>query len=406
MRILIGCNRYFPDVAGGGNRVAFDAARFLVSKGNEVAFVCEGIPGKPLQERLDGVHVVRYSVPGYDLDYLSRHQRAAKRALQQALGGWRPDVLWGHMPLQMSAMMNAFPDAFMTYTVHSPVLEEAKLSQSNGGAGRMFSGAVKGRVLSYIEDRCCQAASVITVLSQFTRREIARLHGDQVAAKVRIVPGWADLSRFQPAASRDAIKQSLGWPLDHTVFFSVRRFFPRMGLDRLLGAAGMLRDQRLDFHLYLAGEGPLRADLESQIARLHLDDHVRLVGVLTEPQLAAMYSAADASVIPTRALECFGLIAVEAMSAGTPALSTPVGALPEIISPFEPKWLSRDNSAAAIADLLSAFIQKQVPEHSPAEIRSYVDQHYSQSQALPRFINAAFDGALSEMSAESRPQVK
>src|SRR5258708_2371537 len=105
MRILIGCNRYFPDVAGGGNRVAYDVAKYLASTGHEVALLCEGLPGKPESEMSDGMRVLRYSIPRFDLDFFSRHQRAAKQTLKRQLGDWHPDLLWGHMPLQMSAMI-------------------------------------------------------------------------------------------------------------------------------------------------------------------------------------------------------------------------------------------------------------------------------------------------------------
>ena len=389
MRVLIGSNRYFPDVAGGGNRVAFDVARQLVAGGHDVALLCEGIPGKPQSERLDGIHVLRYTVSRLDLDLSRRHQRAARKTLQKALADWTPELLWGHMPLQMAAMMDCFPDVPMTYTMHSPVAVESMEAESGVafGLGRAF----KSKILLNIERRCCEAASVITVRSEFTKSEIQRLHGAAVAAKAKLVPGWADIHLFHVAPSRSGAKSELEWPAEKTVFFTVRRFVPRMGLDRLVSAAGMLRDQGLDFHLYIAGKGPLRAEIESQIARLDLETRVRLVGSVSEQQLALMYSAADAFVIPTRALECFGLVAVEAMSAGTPVLSTPVGALPEIINRIEPKWLARDNSAEGIAHLMKSFVEQKVPRHSAHELRRFVEDNYSRDRALPLFVHTATD---------------
>lgn len=390
MRILLGSNRYFNDVAGGGNRVAWDAAQHLASLGHEVALLCEGIDDKPESDVVAGnVRILRYYVPGFDLDFFSRHQRAARKVLLRQLqsAGWVPDILWGHMPLQMAAMMEVFPASRMSYTMHSPVSVEIFESGSSlaGGLGLRVKSALGLK----IERRCCAAASVITVLSQFTRSEIKRLHGPAIEAKVKITPGWADLSRFHPAASKAAVKTELDWPHDRVVFFCVRRLVSRMGLDRLMDAAAMVRDRGLSFHLYIAGTGPLRAELESKIAGARLEDRVRLLGAVSEPQLAAMYSAADAFVIPTRALECFGLVAVEAMSAGAPVLSTPVGALPEIIARIEPQWLSRDNSATAIAGLLAAFVEHRLPVHSPQRLRRFVEENYSRSKALSEYVQTA-----------------
>src|SRR5579863_954251 len=130
MRVVIGSNRFFPDVAGGGNRLAYDAAQHLVSLGHDVALLCEGIPGKPESEMVDRIRILRYRVPMLDFDFLSRHQRAARKTLKRCLQDWQPDLLWGHMPLQMSAMMDVFPAARMTYTMHSPVSVEAAESGS------------------------------------------------------------------------------------------------------------------------------------------------------------------------------------------------------------------------------------------------------------------------------------
>lgn len=387
MRILLGSNRYFPDVAGGGNRVAYDCAQYLVSQGHDVALLCEGITGKPERDTIEGIRVLRYFLPRLDIDFLFRHQRAAKKVLGRNLSGWVPDLIWGHMPLQMAAMISVYPEVRAVYTLHSPVSVETVEAESPGVFALGLK--VKSKVLLQIERRCCEAASVITVLSQFSRSEIQRLHGSEIAAKTKMAPGWADLTRFHLEPSRSAVRDAMDWPRDKAVFFSIRRLVERMGLDRLIDAAAIVRDRGHAFHLYIAGKGPLRAKLEAQISRLGLEDRVRLVGSVSEQELASMYAAADAFVLPTRALECFGLVAVEAMSAGCPVLSTPVGALPEIISRIEPKWLARDNQAAAIADLMSAFVENRLPQHSPRELREFVCVNYAKERALPGFIRVA-----------------
>jgi glycosyltransferase involved in cell wall biosynthesis len=386
MRILLAANRYFPDVAGGGNRVAYDCAQYLTLQGHDVGLLCQGIAGKPESDVIDGIRVLRYALPRMDIDFMSRHQRAAKRVLGRHLSGWVPDLIWGHMPLQMAAMIDVFPEVRAVYTLHSPVSVETVEAESP----RAFALGLKmkSQVLLQIERRCCEAAAVITVLSQFSRSEIERLHGSEVASKVKISPGWADLTRFRLEPSRSAVRDAMDWPRDRTVFFSIRRLVERMGLDRLIDAAAIVRDRGHKFHLYIAGKGPLRTKLESQIGKLNLDDRVRLVGSVSEKELAAMYGSADAFVLPTRALECFGLVAVEAMSAGSPVLSTPVGALPEIIERIEPKWLARDNSAEAIAELMCAFVGRKLPQHSSEELRHFVETNYAREKALPDFVRA------------------
>jgi glycosyltransferase involved in cell wall biosynthesis len=62
-------------------------------------------------------------------------------------------------------------------------------------------------------------------------------------------------------------------------------------------------------------------------------------------------------VLPTRALEGFGLITVEALACGTPVLGTPVGATPEILGALRPSLLfasaAPDDMAERLADFLA-----------------------------------------------------
>jgi glycosyltransferase involved in cell wall biosynthesis len=78
------------------------------------------------------------------------------------------------------------------------------------------------------------------------------------------------------------------------------------------------------------------------------------------------YRAADASVVPSIALEGFGLIVPESLAAGTPAIVTPVGGLPEAVSALS-KDLILDGSSPAqlangLADRLAAL--ERLPSES------------------------------------------
>ena len=111
-----------------------------------------------------------------------------------------------------------------------------------------------------------------------------------------------------------------------------------MGLDRLIRAAGKLRDQGMDFRMVIAGDGPLRGTLRALVTELGLEKYVIVGGEVSEQDLPLMYGACDAFVLPTRSLECFGLIAIEALSAGRPVMATPVGAIPEVLRNLVPSW--------------------------------------------------------------------
>jgi glycosyltransferase involved in cell wall biosynthesis len=81
----------------------------------------------------------------------------------------------------------------------------------------------------------------------------------------------------------------------------------------------------------VAGEGPLRAELEMLAARTGGD--VRFAGRVAEDELAHLRATAALAVVPSRAAETFGLAAAEAMAAGLPVVAAATGALGELVDP-------------------------------------------------------------------------
>ena len=73
-----------------------------------------------------------------------------------------------------------------------------------------------------------------------------------------------------------------------------------------------------------------------RIEQRGLTGHVKLAGFVADAALPLWYRSADVTVVPTVALEGFGLTTAESLAAGTPALVTPVGGLPEVVAPLSP----------------------------------------------------------------------
>ncbi len=83
--------------------------------------------------------------------------------------------------------------------------------------------------------------------------------------------------------------------------------------------------------LVVAGDGPLRSQLEALAARTGGD--VRFAGRVADAELARLRATAALAVVPSRAAETFGLAAAEAMAAGLPVVAAASGALRELVDP-------------------------------------------------------------------------
>jgi glycosyltransferase involved in cell wall biosynthesis len=226
----------------------------------------------------------------------------------------------------------------------------------------------------------CRRAATVQCFSQFTAGRLAELYGRGLNSKIAVSPGWVDIDRFQPVTDRAAARSGLGpaWQTDKPVFLTVRRLEARMGLEALVEAARALCDQGRQFRLLIGGAGSLEARLRQLVDEHHLHETVCLLGRITDDQLPLCFAAADCFVLPTRALECFGLIILEAYACGTPVIGTPVGAIPELVAPQGREWLTAGVESRDLTERMTAFLNGGLVADQ-SRLRCYAEQWRSES---------------------------
>ena len=201
------------------------------------------------------------------------------------------------------------------------------------------------RALEYLVYR--RATRIVVLSSAFRRLVVERYRVSPW--KVRVEPPGVDLERFSPG-DREPPRARLGVDEGAFVAVCVRRLVPRMGLDVLIDAWGQaLAQLPPQSRLFVAGDGPLRSELDDQIARAGLQDSVRLLGRVDDNALVDLYRASDVGIVPTRSFEGFGLVVVEAAACGTPTIVTRVGGLPEAVAGLDPSLSVAAGDAPALA---------------------------------------------------------
>jgi glycosyltransferase involved in cell wall biosynthesis len=362
LRIVIVADVSPLHMEGGAERVLWEQASRLARRGHRVRVLSRAPARDAVQADLahEGVTVRHFAVNGGPgLRFLLDSVRGARRALRAALAEEPADVVHCHQPLSGLGALGlpaaARPPGL--YTFHSPAPVEYRLRRGMTSRHRAgLVGCAAQALLWSIECAAVRRAAAVHTLSQFTADLLWRLYRAR-RDRVTVIPGGADLERFQPAADGAAVRAALGLPPTRPLLLTIRNLEPRMGLDGLIHAMASVRDRVPDVQLLIGGAGILRGTLEALTASLHLEANVRFLGFVPEPDLPRYYAAADAFVLPTRALEGFGLITLEALACGTPVLGTPVGATPEILTALAPGLLFRsaraDDMAESIADFLA-----------------------------------------------------
>ncbi|KAA9004675.1 glycosyltransferase family 4 protein [Paenibacillus spiritus] len=282
------------------------------------------------------------------------------------------DILYSHFaPYGIGPAIEAKKRGIpVVMTFHGPWNEEMKIE------GQGIKHRVKTTIAKSIERKAYKLADHFIVLSETFRDILHRLHGIPLD-RITIIPGAANVDRFIPGTNRLAARRMLNLPEGATTVLTVRRLVNRMGLLQLLEAWRTVSERFPNTILLIGGKGPLRGELEERIADYGLRGKVRLLGYVPDHELPAYYQAADLFVVPSQALEGFGLITVEALSSGLPVMATPIGGNKEILRNFRPELLfdglKAEDMAAGILKMLGN--RKQLPSRD--ECREHVLERYT-----------------------------
>lgn len=200
----------------------------------------------------------------------------------------------------------------------------------------------------------CHPLTRVIAVSQFvrTRLEAVGIPVDRIT----VIPNGVDLSIFRPSAeARSSIRRQMGARARTTVLIFASVFLEWKRPATALRVCAELVQNGMDVQLWMAGQGPLLAELKSEASRLGLEDHVKWLGHQSNIQ---DWVAASDLFLHTAVGEAFGNVFVEAMACGLPVIGTNSGAAPEIVQHGRNGYLVNPGSgeeralAAAVKDLM------------------------------------------------------
>jgi phosphatidylinositol alpha-1,6-mannosyltransferase len=178
------------------------------------------------------------------------------------------------------------------------------------------------------------------------------------------------------------------WELGPTkAILSVSRLDSReayKGQDRVIKALPALRDQGLRPVYLIAGEGDDLPRLQGLAAAEGVEDQVRFLGRIADADLPDLYRAADLFALPSTG-EGFGIVYLEAMACGTPALGLNAGGAPDALCDGELGAMIEE------ADLAAA-LQAQLAKPPRPDLAQEVRRRFGREAFARRL--AAIVGAL------------
>jgi len=142
---------------------------------------------------------------------------------------------------------------------------------------------------------------------------------------------------------------------------AVGRLVEKKGFHVLVDACALLRDRARPFRCVIIGDGEERETLAHRIAELRLGASVELLGSLPRAEVVEWMGRARAVALPCVTgrdgnRDALPTVLLEALALGTPAVSTPVAGVPEIVADGVEGYLVDEHDPDALADRLDVLL--------------------------------------------------
>ncbi len=345
LRVLIVADVSAEFVHGGAERMLYHHIRACCDAGAHVTVLTrQPKDGAELLFKLEH-GVVEHRLPfGGDKGWRGLYQLCKEADMWWQLHQ-QFDVVLAEQPFVMWALMRAGCKLPRVQVCHSFAFEEYA---TRHGLDWNLKHRMVTMMMRRLEASVYTSAKSHVVLSQFMQQ---RLHDffNIAQARIHIAAGGIDtfpLSWNQRSHTRKTI---WGEQSDAPLIVTLRNLVPRTGVDLLIQAAAIVHVDRPDVRWLVMGSGSLLEPLKRLTHTLGMDDVVEMAGFVSEKEVHQRLWTADLFMLPTRSLEGFGLVTLEANAHGLPVVATPVGANPDVVGWHALNKVADDATPEALA---------------------------------------------------------
>jgi phosphatidylinositol alpha-mannosyltransferase len=318
VRVALVCP-YRWEATGGVQNHVRQLAGHLRDRGHRTLVLAPGLaPAHDPDVRIVGRTIkVRFN---RSVAQISPDPRAWPR-IKRELRRFEPDVVHVHEPISPSTSM------FATLSSTAPLV-----ATFHAGSERKLAVTLAAPLLRLVWSRL----DVIVGVS----RAALELGARPYLGTARVIPNGVDVELFETAAPADL-------PSGRKLLF-VNRLDPRKGFSVAVEAFRTLAEELDDLLLVVAGDGPERPAVDTLPAGLR--SRVLMLGAVPHPDLPPYHAAADVFIGPARGGESFGIVLIEAMSAGLPIVATDIDGWREVVRDGVDGLLVPPNDPGALAE--------------------------------------------------------
>ena len=225
----------------------------------------------------------------------------------------------------------------VVHTLHSLVFHE-------------YQAAWKNSVYIWLKRRCAPITDLLISVNERTTRGALEAGIGRPEQYLTIYSGF-ELDRFLTIRDRltvEAAKQRLGIPAAAPVVGKIARLFPLKGHEQFLASAAEIARMNPAVWFLLVGDGPIRPEIERQIAALGLRDRTVFTGRVAPDEVPACIQAMDV-VVHTSLREGLARVLPQAGAVGKPIVTFDLDGAPEVVEEGVSGYLVKPLDTSALA---------------------------------------------------------
>lgn len=344
-------------------------SRFLFRQGHSVKIFTRGGIARTTEDEIEGIPVrsPRF-IPLYPF-HVHFHGHYLRRALSESNSEF--DLFHLHSPLVPSLRT----DTPKVLTVHTPMKSDVRSIPVRD----LFSLLLRFQlpISVSLEKRALRSVDAIAAVSSTVSSELKHYGIDPKS--VHVVGNGVDTLRFTPRSSTKKVKPYI---------FACGRLGPRKGFEDLIESAKRVVEKYPEMEFWIAGEGEKKRALEKRIRELDLAGNMRLIGhVKDRDEMAKNYRDAIAFVHPAH-YEGLPTALLEAMSCGSPVVSTAVSGALDVIEDRKNGLLVPARDPTLMASAIIALLKDpSMRELLGRQARRTILERYSWSTIGNKYLN-------------------
>lgn len=361
MRIAIFTDSFFPKIDG----IAVSVQNFCLSleeRGHRFVICCPSYADDDVTTIGERIRVERFksvALPSYPE---MRIIIPGRKKLHRVIKDFKPDLIHIQTPGFIgqygvaAAKMYSLPVLGTYHTMMSEVgmyvnplrllkvdkllnrfRRRKKIASKLSKLTRKRPGSLGGKLLHTLANRLYEKCALIISPSEIIKQQLI---AQNIKAPVTVISNGIDLKMFKGEQRR--------YPGDEPRLLHVGRIAPEKNTEEVIRAFALIKRELPLARLTIVGDGPVLLDLKREASELGVADSVAFTGYVPRIELPRICHEHDV-FITASAMETQGLVALEAIATGMPAVGVDAFALPELIQHGRNGYIAPAHDIPALA---------------------------------------------------------